>query len=86
MQGRALGGDKMHGCEKVRAHQAIDDPDISPDERSLRVGNDYADRAAKLGAAAHPSADASTPADLDFSIWFQKMPSDWRPSCFLYGP
>eukprot|EP00959_Pyramimonas_sp_CCMP1952_P173322 3621812-Pyramimonas_sp.AAC.1 len=68
MQGRALAGCKMLGCETVRAHKAIDDHDISPQEHVLRVGDDFADHAAKLGAVSHPSGASSTLADIDASV------------------
>eukprot|EP00959_Pyramimonas_sp_CCMP1952_P208768 4366801-Pyramimonas_sp.AAC.1 len=54
LQGRSLGGQRLLGCEKVRAHLALDCPDINEAERLRRVGNDAADRAAKLGVAMHP--------------------------------
>eukprot|EP00959_Pyramimonas_sp_CCMP1952_P221077 4621859-Pyramimonas_sp.AAC.1 len=60
-------GTRFSDLLKVKAHVAQSD-DLSPEERFIKIGNDEADRSAKLGAAAHPRCSNEQQAKLDWQL------------------
>ena len=72
MQARRLVGAQLRSCQKVKAHTDSNEVDITARERFLRLGNLYADHAAKSALEKHHSADKDVFDEFDCKIEIAK--------------
>eukprot|EP00959_Pyramimonas_sp_CCMP1952_P428777 8980453-Pyramimonas_sp.AAC.1 len=73
LQGKHHLGRNLRALHKVSAHRGVDESGISASERFRRLGNHFADQAAKEAAQLHPSLTPAEADELDRKIKIARL-------------